>query len=130
MGALIIYMLVLIHFSFYTIHSLGIHFLEKFLYIFPVYELFFHWYTIIYDLLLILLYTVYLCLNLYVCVFYTIYSLVVLNIGNFVLYLPYEQVVISLVNSGYKYETTDFKVKTFYQMSKLYKESFIKEPQI
>ena len=87
-----VYFYMMVHFTQYTPWVCFV--LVDLLYIFPVREWFCHSTIIISVFVLIYLRLLYLCLHWYVCVFCKIYSLVSPHLGNFVLYISCECVII------------------------------------
>ena len=84
-------------FVYFTQYNLWVYFfLVGLLHIFPLHEWFFNCTIIIAVFILICLWIVYLCLHWNVCVFHTIYSLVVLHSDNLVLYLSCVWVILPL----------------------------------
>ena len=65
-----------------------------FLYIFPVHERFWHCAIIVSVFVFICLCLLQMCLHWFVCVFFTVCSLVALHLGNFVLCLSCEQYIL------------------------------------
>ena len=63
--------------------------LRSLFYISSVNGLFYHWDVIIFAFVLLCLYILHICLQWYVCVLYSIYSLVVPNLGKIVIYIYY-----------------------------------------
>ena len=72
---------------FYTIYSLIVLSPDDFFYIYPVHRLLYHCIIVISLFLLICLCILHLCLQKYVCVLNMIYSLIVLHLGNFFIYI-------------------------------------------
>ena len=75
---------------FNTIHLLVVLHPVLFFYVFPVYGLFYLYIVITFLFVFISLLMLYLCLLKYVFVLYTLYSLVVLHIGNICIHISYK----------------------------------------